>query len=235
MATSEIAQTVDEVLNVRKIKRRVWRWRIFALVLLAFVIGGVISQIGPPSGPHIARYAVTGVIVEDTERDAMLDEIAENDDVKALIVEITSPGGSVSGSEDLYNALRRVAERKPVIASMGTVAASGGYITALGADYVFARRNSMTGSIGVIFLLPFLYFLLRGKIEKTLRPKLIAMFVLGGLQGLMGWYMVKSGLVDEPRVSHYRLASHLLSALLLIVVPETVEKDKLPAPSVVRT
>ena len=70
-------------------------------------------------------------------------------------------------------------------------------------------------SIGVIFLLPFLYFLFRGKIEKPLRPKLIAMFVLGGLQGLMGWYMVKSGLVNDPHVSQYRLTAHLALAIII--------------------
>ncbi len=64
-------------------------------------------------------------------------------------------------------------------------------------------------SIGIFFLLPFLYFLFKGKIEKALTPKLIAMFVLGGLQGLMGWYMVKSGLINDPRVSQYRLTAHL--------------------------
>lgn len=64
-------------------------------------------------------------------------------------------------------------------------------------------------SIGIIFLLPFLFFLFKGKIEKALTPKLITMFILGGLQGLMGWYMVKSGLVNDPRVSQYRLTAHL--------------------------
>lgn len=70
-------------------------------------------------------------------------------------------------------------------------------------------------SIGTIFLLPFLFFLLRGKIEKSLTPKLIVMFVLGGLQGLMGWYMVKSGLVNDPRVSQYRLTAHLGLAVVI--------------------
>ncbi len=70
-------------------------------------------------------------------------------------------------------------------------------------------------SIGTIFLLPFLFFLFRGKIEKSLTPKLIFMFVLGGLQGLMGWYMVKSGLVDDPRVSQYRLTAHLGLAVVI--------------------
>ena len=70
-------------------------------------------------------------------------------------------------------------------------------------------------SIGVIFLLPFLFFLFRGKIEKSLTPKLIIMFVLGGLQGLMGWYMVKSGLVNDPHVSQYRLTAHLGLAVVI--------------------
>lgn len=70
-------------------------------------------------------------------------------------------------------------------------------------------------SIGMIFLLPFLFFLFRGKIEKTLTPKLITMFVLGGLQGLMGWYMVKSGLVNDPHVSQYRLTAHLGLAIVI--------------------
>jgi cytochrome c oxidase assembly protein subunit 15 len=70
-------------------------------------------------------------------------------------------------------------------------------------------------SIGMIFLLPFLYFLFRGKIEKSLTPKLIIMFILGGLQGLMGWYMVKSGLVNDPHVNQYRLTAHLALAVII--------------------
>ncbi len=70
-------------------------------------------------------------------------------------------------------------------------------------------------SIGIIFLLPFLFFLFRGKIEKALKPKLIFMFVLGGLQGLMGWYMVKSGLINDPHVSQYRLTAHLGLAIAI--------------------
>ena len=69
--------------------------------------------------------------------------------------------------------------------------------------------------IGVVFLLPFLYFLLRRRIGASLAPRLVVMFVLGGLQGLLGWYMVKSGLVDNPHVSQYRLAAHLGLAVLI--------------------
>jgi cytochrome c oxidase assembly protein subunit 15 len=69
--------------------------------------------------------------------------------------------------------------------------------------------------IGLAFLLPFLYFLIRGMIPRNLTPKLIVMFILGGLQGLLGWYMVKSGLVNDPHVSHYRLTAHLMLAVAI--------------------
>ena len=70
-------------------------------------------------------------------------------------------------------------------------------------------------SIGLLFFIPFMYFLLSGKINRFLAPKLLALFVLGGLQGLMGWYMVKSGLVDNPHVSQYRLTAHLTLAIVI--------------------
>jgi cytochrome c oxidase assembly protein subunit 15 len=63
--------------------------------------------------------------------------------------------------------------------------------------------------IGVIFLLPMLYFAFRGKVRPGLMPKLVVLFFMGGLQGLLGWYMVKSGLVNDPHVSQYRLTAHL--------------------------
>ncbi|MFV2031406.1 MAG: COX15/CtaA family protein [Gammaproteobacteria bacterium] len=69
--------------------------------------------------------------------------------------------------------------------------------------------------IGLVFLLPFLYFWWRRRIKPGLTPKLIVMFFLGGLQGLLGWYMVKSGLIDNPHVSQYRLTAHLISAVLI--------------------
>ena len=63
--------------------------------------------------------------------------------------------------------------------------------------------------IGLMFFIPMVYFIITKKVSKSLLPKLIAMFILGGLQGLMGWYMVKSGLVNDPHVSQYRLTAHL--------------------------
>ena len=70
-------------------------------------------------------------------------------------------------------------------------------------------------TIGLAFLIPFLIFLVRKKIDKSQAPKYILMFVLGGLQGLLGWYMVKSGLVSKPHVSQYRLTAHLAAAIAI--------------------
>lgn len=71
-------------------------------------------------------------------------------------------------------------------------------------------------TIGLVFFIPFLYFWIRRKLDRPLLKKLGIAFLIGGLQGLMGWYMVMSGLVDMPRVSHYRLAAHLSLALFLL-------------------
>ena len=82
--------------------------------------------------------------------------------------------------------------------------------------YWFEYAHRVLGrAIGTVFLLPFLFFLVKGWIDRPLVPKLILMFVLGGLQGLLGWYMVKSGLVDDPHVSQYRLTAHLGLAIII--------------------
>lgn len=70
-------------------------------------------------------------------------------------------------------------------------------------------------TIGIVFLFPFLIFLRRGYIKVAELPKYILMFGLGGMQGVLGWYMVKSGLVDNPHVSQYRLTAHLIAAFLI--------------------
>ncbi|MGH8193261.1 MAG: COX15/CtaA family protein [Woeseiaceae bacterium] len=70
-------------------------------------------------------------------------------------------------------------------------------------------------TIGIVFAVPFLYFLWKGTIRRREWPRYGVMFLLGGLQGLLGWYMVKSGLVDNPRVSQYRLTAHLVAAFAI--------------------
>jgi cytochrome c oxidase assembly protein subunit 15 len=80
----------------------------------------------------------------------------------------------------------------------------------------FEYSHRMLGRvIGLVFFVPFVYFWWRKKIRPGLTPKLLMMFVLGGFQGLLGWYMVKSGLVNNPHVSQYRLTAHLVSAIVI--------------------
>jgi cytochrome c oxidase assembly protein subunit 15 len=67
-------------------------------------------------------------------------------------------------------------------------------------------------TIGIVFIIPFVFFFAKGYIKAAEWPKYLLMFVLGGLQGVLGWYMVKSGLVDNPHVSQYRLTAHLFAA-----------------------
>lgn len=82
--------------------------------------------------------------------------------------------------------------------------------------FVFEYAHRVLGrSIGVLYFFPFMFFLFRKKVSKSLTPKLWILLVLGGLQGLLGWYMVKSGLVDVPRVSQYRLTAHLGLAVVI--------------------
>jgi len=97
--------------------------------------------------------------------------------------------------------------------------------------------------IGVAFLAPFVVFFMRRSIDSRLLPKLLAMFVLGGLQGALGWYMVKSGLVDEPDVSSYRLTAHLGFAVIIYgyilwvalgLLSPVAEREVAPAPRALR-
>ena len=103
---------------------------------------------------HIARFEVTGIITDDPERDELLEELAESEHVKAVVLRINSPGGTTAGSEALFASLRRVAEKKPLVAELGEVAASGGYVAAIAADHIVGRGNTLTGSIGVIMEYP---------------------------------------------------------------------------------
>lgn len=141
-------------------RRRKWRrsafWRgFFVATVLAIVLAFVLTSGGLiPTGQHIARFSVTGVIYDDPARDALLADLASNEDARALIVRINSPGGTTTGSEALFASIRKIAEIKPVVAVMGEVAASGGYIAALGTDHIVARGNTLTGSIGVIMEYP---------------------------------------------------------------------------------
>ena len=136
-------------------RRRLVFWRALTVVLGIAVIAALSWRTSVlPKGERIARVDVTGVIYDDPHFNEQLAALAKNDKVKALILNINSPGGTVVGSETLFEAIRIVGDKKPVAAVLGEVAASGGYIAAIGADHIVARRNTITGSIGVIMQVP---------------------------------------------------------------------------------
>lgn len=149
-----MVQDLDALLDRRGLKRRVTLWRVAALVFAGLVLILVFGRTGAITGPHVARLTVGGIIVDDFKREALIQEIADSKDAKALIVRINSPGGTVGGSEALYEGVRAVAQQKPVVTVMTTLGASGGYVTAIAGDYIVARQNTITGSIGVIFRSP---------------------------------------------------------------------------------
>ena len=148
-AGETIGGDARDLIERRRLRRRLGFWRVAAILAVAAAAGAWAWR-AAPAGDHVARFAVTGMILDDFDRDATLRALAKDKAVKAVIVRIDSPGGTVAGSEALYEALRDVAEAKPLVAVLGEAAASGGYIAALAADRIVARGATLTGSIGVI-------------------------------------------------------------------------------------
>ena len=148
----------DYLVDRRQLQRKLSFWRIAAFVVLAAAIVAVgaraFSGFGGPHGrPHIARLAIEGLITGDSDTLKLIDDIAKSP-AAGVIITVESPGGTTTGSEKVYDALRALAAKKPVVAVVGTMAASGAYIAALGTDQIFARGNSLVGSIGVLFEFP---------------------------------------------------------------------------------
>lgn len=139
----------DAIVDRRRMKRGLLVWRTLAVVLAATLVVVLVGRFGH-RGDYVARISVSGVIAQNLERDQFLRDIAADSRAKALIVRINSPGGTVVGGESLYHGLRAVAKVKPVVAVMDTLGTSAAYMTALGADRIFARQGTITGSIGVI-------------------------------------------------------------------------------------
>ena len=150
---------VDAVIDRRHLRRKLSFWRIGALVALSLAIvaalaaGGAFNSLGKP-GDHIARVTVSGMIVDDRKFLEMLKSIREDKSVKGVVLAIDSPGGTTVGGEAIFQSVRQLAEAKPTVASIGTLAASAGYMIASAADHIIARQSSIVGSIGVIFQYP---------------------------------------------------------------------------------
>jgi protease-4 len=146
----------DILVDRRRLKRRLTVWRILAILAvmaaIAFAAGRSDNEPLTALGQdHIARIAVSGFIGDSQRRHELLESVRKNSHVKAVIVTVDSPGGSTAGGEALYEDLRELAKAKPVAAVFGTAATSAAYLAGIATDYIVARGNTITGSVGVIF------------------------------------------------------------------------------------
>lgn len=126
---------------------------IIAIILLVFrVLFGSSDNVNRniDVGDYIASVNIDGIIMDDDYRSEVLEKIAKQENIKAVIVNVDSPGGGIVGSENLYELLSEIAKTKPIVTVMGSVATSGGYMASLASDHIIARNGSLTGSIGVI-------------------------------------------------------------------------------------
>lgn len=130
---------------------------LFGFLFLAFVAVHAGGEGGSLSGgPAIGVLEVKGVIGESDKALKDLRRFERDDHIKAVLVRIDSPGGAVAPSQEINAALRKMAETKPVVCSLGDLAASGGYYIAVGCQKILASPGTLTGSIGVITQLPYL-------------------------------------------------------------------------------
>ena len=148
----------DLLVDRMRLRRQLTTWRVLAVVA---AIGIVLALGWRVSGPgrasfqhHIARISLDGLITGDRATLKLVEDVRRSKTVDAVIVSIQSPGGTTTGSEALYDGLRRLSAEKPTVAVVRGLAASGAYIAAVGTDHIVAERNSLVGSIGVLFQFP---------------------------------------------------------------------------------
>ncbi len=119
------------------------------LIIALVMFSAIISRV--PVGERVAVISIKGVIVNPMPTVRKIERLRKDKSVKALVIRVDSPGGSVGASQEIYRAIERFKEEgKPVVVSMGNVAASGGYYVSAPADFIYANPGTITGSIGVI-------------------------------------------------------------------------------------
>lgn len=147
-----MAYDSDYLVDRRRLKRRLTLWRTLAVVAFAAAVAAAVGRFGESvvQGDFIARLDIEGVIARDDRRLKTIGELGRNDRVRAVVLRIDSPGGTVTGGETLYRALIELGRRKPVVAVMDGLATSAAYMVAIGTERIYARESTLTGSIGVI-------------------------------------------------------------------------------------
>jgi protease-4 len=154
-----MAMRADDLIDRRRLRRKLTFWRITALVIaavgLASAAGWMLREdLGGTAVDHIAKVRIEGTITEDEELLERLEKIRESSAVKGVILAIDSPGGTTAGGEAIFDGGRKLAADKPVVAQVGTLAASAGYMIASATDHIVARQSSIVGSIGVLVQFP---------------------------------------------------------------------------------
>jgi protease IV len=152
------SSNADYIVDRRLLQRKLSFWRGATILLLIIALGIIGLRLSGGLGtasfsPHIARVSISGLITGDRATLKLIDDVAKSG-AKGVILSIESPGGTTSGAERLYDAIRRLAAKKPTVAVVGDMAASGAYIAAISADRIVARGNSLVGSIGVLIQYP---------------------------------------------------------------------------------
>lgn len=150
-----MALSSDSLIERSQLKRQLTFWRILAvLAIVIFVVivseKAIKKQETAKDSPYIARIKIEGVITDNQEQQKFLREVENNDEIKAVILYLDTPGGSAAGGETILNQLRAIGKKKPVVVTMRSVCASAGYMISLGAERVYALDGTLTGSIGVI-------------------------------------------------------------------------------------
>jgi protease-4 len=155
-----MAADAELLIDRRRLRRRLSLWRVLGIGGLIVAVGalGYRARAGAEGGfalqPQIARISVSGFIAGSESTAKLMKRVGESDAVKGVIVSINSPGGTTTGSEEIFRNLRALAAKKPLVAFVDGTAASGAYITAIAADHIVARETSLVGSIGVLFQYP---------------------------------------------------------------------------------
>lgn len=150
----------DLLVDRRRLRRKLTFWRVAAVAVATVAVIGIALALadnqrgyGFGAGAYIARVNIQGLIRGNQHRVEAIERLGRSQ-ARAVIVHVDSPGGTTAGSEQLHDALRKLAGRKPTVVVVDGLAASGGYIAALGADHIVAQSTSLVGSIGVLFQYP---------------------------------------------------------------------------------
>lgn len=148
----------DLLLERQKIRKRLILWRCIALIVFVVsvvIISGNSLYKMERNKDHLIKLKIEGVIRSDVSKQVkLIDDALADKAVKGMVLYVNSPGGAVTGGEQLHDAVTRFAKKKPVVVSMGGVAASAGYMISVPANRIFALNSTLTGSIGVIMQSP---------------------------------------------------------------------------------